>query len=86
MSIYDIQVDSSVVEHSAAVREVPGSKPGVPSNLISRKRSEALTWAIVEEESKINLVTGNRSWLPSSKFVSVQGLCDHEFDNHRQHS
>ena len=77
---------SSVVEHSAAVREVPGSNPGVPEILISRKRSEAFTWATVEEESKINLVTENRSWFPSSKFVCVQGLYALEFDNQRQHS
>ena len=78
--------NSSVVEPPAAVREVPGSNPGVPKILISRKLSKAFTWAIVEEESKINLVTENRSWLPSSKIVCVQGQCALEFDNHRQHS
>ena len=77
---------SSVVEHSAAVREVPGLNPGIPYILISRKRSKAFAWATVEEENKINLVTENRSWLPSSKFVCVQWLCALEFDNHRQHS
>ena len=31
-------------------------------------------------------MTENRSWLPSSELVCVQGLCALEFDNHRQHS
>ena len=31
-------------------------------------------------------MTENTSWLPSSEFVCVQGLCALEFDNHRQHS
>ena len=53
---------------------------------MSRKRSKAFNWATVEEESKINLVTESRSWLPSSKIVCVQGLCALEVDNHRQHS
>ena len=77
---------SSMVEHSAPVWEVPGSNPRVPPISISRKRSKAFSWAIVEEESKITSVTENRSRLPSSKFVCVQGLCALEFDSHRQHS
>ena len=32
------------------------------------------------------MVTQNRSWLQSSKFVCVQGLCALENGNHRQHS
>ena len=80
------RVYSSVVEHSAAVREFTGSNPSVPSILISRKRSKAFTSAIIDEESKVNLVKESRSWLPSSKVVWIQALCALEFDNHRQHS
>ena len=66
---------SSVVEQSAAVRGVPGSNPCVP-------------WIKFQENvpKRSSGQLENRSWLPSSIFVCVQGLSVLEFDNHRQYS